>query len=39
VRAQALAESGGPETLLHGDLWTVNTFVMTTPRGLKRGLP
>src|SRR5207249_3069453 len=25
---------GGPETLLHGDLWTTNTFVATTSDGL-----
>src|SRR5256712_10003264 len=25
---------GGPETLLHGDLWTTNTFVATTGDGL-----
>jgi len=28
ARAQALAELGGVETLLHGDLWTTNTFVI-----------
>ena len=33
-RARALAEFGGPETLLHGDLWTTNTFVIPTARGL-----
>ena len=27
-RAQALAECGGPETLLHGDLWAINVFVI-----------
>jgi hypothetical protein len=27
-RAQALAEWGGPETLLHGDLWAINVFVI-----------
>ena len=27
MRAAALTKSGGPETLLHGDLWTTNTFV------------
>lgn len=32
-RAQALSELGGPETFLHGDLWTTNTFVMPTPDG------
>ncbi len=26
-RAQVFAEHGGPETLLHGDLWTCNAFV------------
>ena len=33
-RARALAECGGPETLLHGDLWTTNVFVPRTSRGL-----
>ena len=33
-RARALADSGGPETLLHGDLWTTNVFVRRTSRGL-----
>jgi hypothetical protein len=28
-RGKALAELGGPETLLHGDLWTTNTFVLS----------
>jgi hypothetical protein len=32
-RAQALADLGGPETLLHGDLWTTNTFVVPTAHG------
>jgi thiamine kinase-like enzyme len=27
-RAQALAKWGGPETLLHGDLWAINVFVI-----------
>jgi thiamine kinase-like enzyme len=26
-RAQAIEDLGGPDTLLHGDLWTTNTFV------------
>src|SRR5438105_13250610 len=26
-RAQALKAWGGPETLLHGDLWSINVFV------------
>jgi Ser/Thr protein kinase RdoA (MazF antagonist) len=38
MRAQALLESGGPETLLHGDLWTMNTFVIDTPHGLQARL-
>jgi hypothetical protein len=33
-RAQAMAELGGPETLLHGDLWTTNTFVIPGTGGL-----
>jgi len=33
-RARALVEWGGPETLLHGDLWTSNTFVVRSPAGL-----
>jgi Phosphotransferase enzyme family len=32
-RAKALAEIGGPETLLHGDLWTTNIFVLPTAVG------
>ena len=32
-RAQALAEWGGPETLLHGDLWAINIFVIPTAKG------
>jgi len=37
-RAQALAAFGGPETLLHGDLWAVNVFVIPTARGLRAQL-
>jgi Ser/Thr protein kinase RdoA (MazF antagonist) len=33
VRAQALAEHGGPQTLLHGDLWAINVFVMPGASG------
>ena len=33
-RAQALAEWGGPETLLHGDLWAINVFVIPSANGL-----
>jgi thiamine kinase-like enzyme len=32
-RLEALAELGGPETLLHGDLWAINVFVMPTGDG------
>ena len=32
-RSRALARWGGPETLLHGDLWTSNTFVVNSPEG------
>ena len=38
ARARALAKFGGPETLLHGDLWTTNTFVIPTARGLEARL-
>src|SRR6266542_2835315 len=37
-RAQALAEWGGPETLLHGDLWAINVFVIPTNNGLRARL-
>ena len=30
-----MAELGGPETLLHGDLWTTNIFVLPTTNGLR----
>jgi aminoglycoside phosphotransferase (APT) family kinase protein len=30
---QLLQAAGGPETLLHGDLWTANTFVAATDNG------
>jgi hypothetical protein len=32
-RAEALAKWGGPETVLHGDLWAINVFVMDTATG------
>ena len=32
-RAAVFARSGGPDTLLHGDLWTINAFVVATPDG------
>src|SRR3989441_915043 len=37
-RAHALSELGGPETLLHGDLWAINVFVIRTDHGLKARL-
>jgi thiamine kinase-like enzyme len=33
LRAQILNELDGPETLLHGDLWTTNTFVTHSEDG------
>jgi hypothetical protein len=32
-RARAFQEASGPDTLLHGDLWTINAFVHETPAG------
>ncbi|HEY6192337.1 MAG TPA: aminoglycoside phosphotransferase family protein [Bacteroidota bacterium] len=37
-RANLLAQLGGPETLLHGDLWTSNTFVVPGETGLQARL-
>jgi hypothetical protein len=37
-RAQSLAECGGPETLVHGDLWTTNTLVIPTQHGFQARL-
>jgi len=34
MRARVLAEFGGPETLLHGDLWTSHVFVLPDLHGL-----
>jgi hypothetical protein len=33
-RARAEADWGGPETLLHGDLWAINVFVIPAADGL-----
>ena len=33
-REEALVKWGGPETLLHGDLWTINVFVIHDADGL-----
>ena len=35
MRREAQAELGGPETLLHGDLWTTNTFVEALDGGFR----
>lgn len=35
VRTRVLAESGGPETLVHGDLWTTNAFAEPAPGGVR----
>ncbi len=37
-RARLLADHGGPDVLLHGDLWTINTFVAAGPSGLRARL-
>jgi hypothetical protein len=37
-RARVAAESGGPDTLLHGDLWPINIFVATTEGALRARL-
>jgi len=37
-RVQLLEELGGPDTLLHGDLWTSNTLVASTADGLRARL-
>lgn len=37
-RTQMMIEFGGPETLLHGDLWTTNTFVIPVADGLRARL-
>ncbi|HYX83018.1 MAG TPA: phosphotransferase [Gemmatimonadales bacterium] len=34
-RAAVFARAGGPDTLLHGDLWTINAFVVPTRGGLR----
>lgn len=37
-RAQVMAECGGPETLLHGDLWRTNVMVLAGPDGVRARL-
>jgi hypothetical protein len=38
LRAQLMRELGGPDTLLHGDLWTINTLVSHGSQGLEARL-
>src|SRR5437867_320821 len=38
MRAQVMAEFGGPETLLHGDLWTSHVFVLPDLHGVQARL-
>ena len=38
LRARLMREFGGPQTLLHGDLWTTNAFVLPNTRGVKARL-
>jgi len=35
MRVRVMEEAGGPEMLLHGDLWTINVFVLPTPEGVR----
>jgi hypothetical protein len=37
-RAQALADYGGPPTMLHGDLWAINVFILPANGGLQARL-
>lgn len=37
-RARVMAGTGGPETLLHGDLWPENILAVPTPDGLRTRL-
>jgi thiamine kinase-like enzyme len=37
-RARLMVEGGGPETLLHGDLWPKNILAVPTPVGLQTRL-
>jgi hypothetical protein len=38
ARAQSLADHGGPQTMLHGDLWASNVFLVSTAKGLQTRL-
>jgi len=37
-RAQVFEKAAGPDTLLHGDLWAINVFVIATEEGLRTRL-
>jgi hypothetical protein len=37
-RAHFFEEAAGPDTLLHGDLWPINVFVVATAQGLRARL-
>jgi thiamine kinase-like enzyme len=37
-RAQAMADAGGPDTLLHGDLWPQNIFLTSNGEGIRAQL-
>ena len=37
-RSRAMAELGGPETMLHGDLWPTNILSVRTPEGIQTRL-
>src|SRR5881396_1830851 len=37
-RAQVFEQAAGPDTLLHGDVWTINAFVIATAGGLRARL-
>src|SRR2546422_4200505 len=37
-RAHVFDKAAGPDTLLHGDLWTINVFVIATAEGLRARL-
>jgi hypothetical protein len=37
-RAQVFDEAAGADTLLHGDLWTINVFVAATSEGMRARL-
>ena len=38
VRAEFMRELGGPHTLLHGDLWNINTLVIASSKGMEARL-